>query len=133
MTATDRASIPLVVNGEPVEVSARHSSLLGALREELGALGVHVGTVCPGRVDTGYLANNNADIDWFPRIAKVFPTSEPDDVAVQVIRSLRTRRREIIFPFLLRFFVSCYQLSPAAVLWLLKALQLFRPVRGQEA
>ena len=36
MTTTDRVGVPLVVNGEAVEVSDRHSSLLGALREELG-------------------------------------------------------------------------------------------------
>ncbi len=36
MTTTDRVAIPLIVNGEPVEVGSHHSSLLGALREELG-------------------------------------------------------------------------------------------------
>ena len=33
---TEQARVPLIVNGEPVEVSAAHSTLLGALREELG-------------------------------------------------------------------------------------------------
>ena len=36
MTTTDRVGVPLVVNGEPVEVAESHPSLLAALREELG-------------------------------------------------------------------------------------------------
>ncbi len=36
MTTTERVSVPLIVNGEAVEVAATHSSLLGALRDELG-------------------------------------------------------------------------------------------------
>ncbi|NNE95657.1 MAG: selenium-dependent xanthine dehydrogenase, partial [Acidimicrobiales bacterium] len=36
MTTTDRVGVSLVVNGEAVEVSSHHASLLGALREELG-------------------------------------------------------------------------------------------------
>ena len=36
MTTTDRVGVPLIVNGEPVEVAPTHSSLLGALRNELG-------------------------------------------------------------------------------------------------
>jgi xanthine dehydrogenase molybdenum-binding subunit len=36
MTQTDRVGVPLIVNGEAVEVASTHSSLLAALREELG-------------------------------------------------------------------------------------------------
>ena len=36
MTTTEHAVVSLVVNGEPVELSTRHSSLLAGLREELG-------------------------------------------------------------------------------------------------
>jgi len=36
MTTTDRVGVPLIVNGEPVEVASVHSSLLAALRNELG-------------------------------------------------------------------------------------------------
>jgi xanthine dehydrogenase molybdenum-binding subunit len=36
MTTTERVGVPLIVNGEPVEVADTHASLLAALREELG-------------------------------------------------------------------------------------------------
>lgn len=113
-----------------VPYTASRWALLGfsrALREELAPRGVHVGTVCPGRVQTAYLDNNGADIAWFPRISRVFPTSQPEDVAEQVSRSLRGHRREIVFPAVLRVFVTCYRLFPNTVLWLLKTTRLFQP------
>ena len=118
-----------------VPYTASRWALLGfsrALREELGPRGVHVGTICPGAVETAYTDNNAADMDWFPRIARVFPTSQPEDVAAQVSRSVRTGRREIIFPGVLRLFATCYRLFPDTVLWLLKTTRLFQPRKRQE-
>ena len=68
-----------------------------SLYYELKDRGIHVGTVCPGLVDTDYLANNQADFGWWPRISHYFPMVSPELTAEKVISSVVFKKRETIF------------------------------------
>jgi len=52
-----------------------------SLHHELKSHGIHVGCICPGRVETDYLKNNDSDFNWWPRISAVFPVVTPDKEA----------------------------------------------------
>lgn len=98
-----------------------------SLHHELKSEGVHVGCVCPGRVNTDYLEHNDADMDWWPRISSVFPVVSSESVARKVLNNIKGRKKETIFPLLLWIFVRSYQLFPSLVIWLLESLRLFQP------
>ena len=110
--------------------TASRWALLGlsqSLEQELERHDIQVATICPGRVNTDYLQNNDADINWWPRISKVFSISQPGFVAKKVVSAITKNKREIIFPPLLWFFVKSYRMFPRTVLWGLKKLHLFQP------
>ncbi|MGQ0622997.1 MAG: SDR family NAD(P)-dependent oxidoreductase [Panacagrimonas sp.] len=115
--------------------SSRHA-MLGlslSLREELERHGVGVSLVCPAKVDTGYFERNDADFDWYPRLANWFPILQPNMVAVEVVRAIRGNFREHIFPLSLRWAIRVFQKAPLLNLVILKALGFFRPVRQIES
>jgi len=99
------------------------------LREELAAGGIGVSLVCPGRVNTDYFARNDADMNWFPRISQSVTAVEPEAVAAKVLDAIHRNRREVIFPWLLWFYIRLYQRLPKTTLALLKMLRLWQPVR----
>ena len=39
---------------------------------------------CPTQVNTGYFDHNDADMGWYPKVSKVFPILEPEQVGEQV-------------------------------------------------
>ena len=94
--------------------------------------GIHVGSVCPGRVDTDYLSNNDADINWWPRIARIFPIVSPELVATKVLKLIDNQQRESIFPWLLWIFVRVHGLFPKTVIRLLEMTRLFQPPRDTD-
>lgn len=94
---------------------------------ELKGQGIHVGSVCPGRVDTDYIARNSTDIGWWPRITRIFPTLTTEKVAERVLLGIQRKRREQIFPWLLWVFVRGFGLFPKTVLRVLEWTQLLQP------
>jgi short-subunit dehydrogenase len=65
-----------------------------ALREELRGQGVTVSTVCPGPVDTGFLA----DASHVPALVFSQPMSSAERIAEAVITSIESARQEIDIP-----------------------------------
>ena len=98
-----------------------------SLREELESKRIGVSLLCPGHVNTGYFDRNDASMDWYPRIAKIFPTIEPEVVGAKAVYAIKKNKREVIFPFILWFIVRYFQTYPASSLWFLKITGLFRP------
>ena len=84
-----------------------------SLHQELKHSGIHVGSICPGKVGTDYIANNDTDIRWWPRVSRFFPEQSPDEVAKHIVRAVKRRKRETIFP--LAIVVVCE--GPAVVPW----------------
>lgn len=98
------------------------------LRDELRHYNIGVSLICPAQVDTGYFERNDADLGWYPRISKVFPVLKPEQVARKVVKSVKKNKREVIFPFILWFFVRYFQTFPRSTEIMLKVLGLYQPV-----
>ena len=98
-----------------------------SLYEELESKGIGVSLLCPGHVNTGYFDRNDASMDWYPKIAKMFPTIEPEVVGAKAVYAIKNNKREVIFPFILWFIVRYFQTFPASSLWFLKLTGLFKP------
>lgn len=110
-------------------VAARHAmnGLALSLNEELKPFGIGSTLFCPAQVNTGYFDRNDADMDWYPKASKIFPVLEPDDVGQQVVKAIKGRKREVIYPWSLRGFVRFYQKAPNLSVALLRVLGLWRP------
>jgi short-subunit dehydrogenase len=109
--------------------AARHAMTgfsLG-LYEELRPKGIAVTLICPAQVNTGYFERNDADMDWYPRISKIFPVLEADFVADRVYKAIVKDKREVIFPFILWFFIRFFQQFPRFTFRFLKIVGLFHP------
>ncbi|MBX7059863.1 MAG: SDR family NAD(P)-dependent oxidoreductase [Leptospirales bacterium] len=112
-------------------LAARHA-MLGlslALREELRPAGIGVSLICPGHVDTGYFQRNDADIEYFPRIEKLFPVLTPVQVAKRTAAAIEKNQREAIFPGSLWFITRFFQTFPRLSLAFLRVTGLLRPTR----
>jgi short-subunit dehydrogenase len=110
-------------------VAARHAmnGLALSLNEELKPYGVGSTLFCPAQVNTGYFDRNDANMDWYPKASKIFPVLEPDEVGVEVIKAIRKNKREMIYPWSLRWFVRAYQKLPVLSVALLRLMGLWRP------
>ncbi|MCG8671715.1 MAG: SDR family NAD(P)-dependent oxidoreductase [Pseudomonadales bacterium] len=98
-----------------------------SLYEELHHQGIGVTMVCPGEVNTGYFEQNDADMDWYPKISKVFPVLEPEEVARQVIRAIKKDKREVIFPASLKATLKIYGVAPRFWIKAFDTLGLWKP------
>jgi len=85
----------------PVPGEATYSASKAGLRAfaraaayDVEARGVHVGCVCPGPVDTGFLG----DLEDVPDIVLSQPMISADDVAAAVLRCIDERLDEIAIP-----------------------------------
>jgi short-subunit dehydrogenase len=109
--------------------ASRHAmvGLSQSLREELSEHDIGVSLICPAQVNTGYFERNDADMGWYPRISRMFPVLEPEQVADEVVRSIRENRAEYIFPRRLRILAAAWRRAPNTSLWLTKRLGLFQP------
>lgn len=101
-----------------------------ALYEELHHQGIGVTLVCPSQVNTGYFDNNDADMGWYPKLSKIFPVLEPEDVGKATVKGIRKDRREVITPFMLWFMVRCYSFLPRMWVALFKLFGLWGPSKS---
>ncbi|MEQ9364071.1 MAG: SDR family NAD(P)-dependent oxidoreductase [Leptospirales bacterium] len=112
--------------------AARHAMngfSLGLYEEMRKHRDIHVTLICPAQVNTGYFDRNDADMGWYPRIAKIFPVLEADFVADRICKAIIKNKREVIFPFILWFFIRHYQQLPKFTFWFLRVTGLMRPSR----
>jgi short-subunit dehydrogenase len=107
--------------------ATRHAmvALSRGLQCELEGTGVNVSLVCPSQVDTTYFQNNDADMRWYPPISKVFPVLSPQRVAVEVVRAVSEDRREVVFPWQLRWAMRLYGVAPGPAQALMQAVGLW--------
>ncbi len=110
-------------------VAARHAmvGLSLALHEELAEHGVGATLFCPAQVNTGYFDRNDADMGWYPRVSKVFPVLEPEQVGEQVVKAIQANKREVIYPWSLWAFLRFYQKLPRLSVLFLKLFGLWKP------
>lgn len=113
-----------------VPYTASRHAMVGlslSLREELAEHGVGVSLLCPAQVNTGYFERNDADMGWYPRISKNFPTLEPERVGQEAVKAIKKNTREKIFPSRLDIMIQSYRRAPDVSLALMKQTGLFRP------
>ncbi|MCB1139470.1 MAG: SDR family NAD(P)-dependent oxidoreductase [Leptospiraceae bacterium] len=101
-----------------------------SLHEEYRKRGIGVTLLCPAQVDTGYFKSNDADMGWYPRLARAFPVLSPELVGRKTIQAIKKNRKELIFPFRLWFSVKFYTKFPGFTFGLLRLLGLLRPVNN---
>ncbi|MEQ8351514.1 MAG: SDR family NAD(P)-dependent oxidoreductase [Leptospiraceae bacterium] len=99
-----------------------------SMHEEYRKRGIGVTLLCPAQVDTGYFKQNDADMGWYPRLAKIFPVLKPEQVARKAVYCIKKNRKEMIFPFLLWFSTKFYLTFPGFTFALLRIIGLLRPV-----
>jgi hypothetical protein len=80
-----------------------------ALSSELRGRGIHVASVCPGPVDTGFLG----DLSSVPDLVFSQPMSTPEEVAAAVLRAVEERIRELDVPFLSGKLATLGYLTPS--------------------
>ncbi len=86
------------------------------LRQELREWGIHVCTVCPGRVDTPMIAHIEV-----PRISAKIP---PQRVARAIVRAIRRRQPEVIIPIQAKLLVYLNALFPQVGDWSVRFFHL---------
>ena len=115
-------------------VAARHAmvGLSLSLHGELKEHGIGSTLFCPSQVNTGYFDRNDADMGWYPRVSKIFPILEPEQVGEQVIKAIKGNKREVIYPFSLWAFLRFYQKLPTFSVLFLKLFGLWRPLASRD-
>ena len=98
-----------------------------SLAEEMNGKGIHVSLICPAQVNTSYFQKNDANMDWYPKISKLMPILEAEEVGKKVVQAIYQKKKEVIFPFILWAIVRTYQTLPNLGLGLFKLLGLFKP------
>lgn len=140
---TVRAALPALLEGAPSHIVSVASSAgliphptasaysaskaaviqyLAALRMEVIDRGVGVSWVCPGAVDTPYLADAGIDPERdLPLLARLFVrTLDADDVVRAVLSAVEHNRREVTLPPMMRFFAWTRRVTPQFADWLIR-------------
>lgn len=93
-----------------------------AARIELKTSGIHVLTVCPGRVRNEFRANAIKGRE----VQQVRPKSvcgiSPERVARAVLRGYLKQKREVVVPWVMHFAIKIYQPFPGFVEWAMAKL-----------
>ena len=73
-----------------------------------------------GKVDSPYFKNNPGAADKLPRIARTIRTLSTDECGRMIAQLAEHPRRELWYPFVLRFYGWNYRVAPPLVRWLLR-------------
>lgn len=98
-----------------------------AARVELRGTGVHVLTVCPGYVATGFSRNAVRGANRQRMGGSVRRDIPPGRVAEAVLRGVLVRRREMVVPWKDRLVIKLYQVAPRFLEWVMG--RALRPVQ----
>ena len=76
--------------------------LTDALSADLDGTGVKVSQIVPGKVDSTYFEHNPGAEDGIPGMARLVRTLTPDEVAEAIVGAIRSEKRLVFTPFMLR-------------------------------
>lgn len=99
-----------------------------SLCQDLAGTGVRSCNVIFGRVNSPYFEHNPGVTANMPRIASTVRTLSTDECGRVIARLAEHPRRELLYPFMLRFYGWNYRVAPALVLWLLRHTGAKRPL-----
>lgn len=98
-----------------------------ALCTDLWRTGVHSSHVTFGRVSSSYFENNPGTLDKMPGIERTIRTVTPEECAKVISRVIDRPRRQVVYPFMLRF----YYWNHAVLPWVTR--ELMRRTGAQRA
>jgi NADP-dependent 3-hydroxy acid dehydrogenase YdfG len=89
-----------------------------ALRADLIGTGIGV-TLCEcGVVNTPYWQHNPGSRERVPKVSKLVPELQPDEVAHAIVQAVQRTRRHVVLPLTMRLICRLHAMSPAFVQWL---------------
>lgn len=91
-----------------------------SLCQDLDGTGVRSCHVVFGRVDSPYFEHNPGAAEKIPRIAATVRTLSTDECGRVIAQLADHPKRELLYPFMLRFYGWNYRVLPRLVLWLLR-------------
>jgi short-subunit dehydrogenase len=99
---------------------AASNAYLAALRLEVLDRGVGVSWVCPGVVDTPFIAKSELDPEAdLPRLARLLVrTLTPNEVAAATLEAVEHNRAEVVLPWTMRMFAMSRRIAPRFADWL---------------
>jgi short-subunit dehydrogenase len=103
------------------------------LRADLYKTGVKVSLVCAGEMRTPYFENNPGSKERIPKIANLYRTLEPEEVASAIVNAVETGKRDVILPLLLRQTLFVHRFAPRLVEMLALKTGFRRPERPARA
>lgn len=98
-----------------------------ALCDDLWGTGVHSCQVVFGRVSSAYFDRNPGTIEKIPGIARTIRTVSPEECAGVISRVMHRPRRQVVYPFMLRFYSWNHAVLPWATRWLMRRTGAKRP------
>jgi uncharacterized protein len=98
-----------------------------ALRADLHRTALQVTLIVPGKVSSPYFEHNPGAEERMPKIARIYGTLTPEQVADAIVYSVEHKRREIVFPLLVRLTVLTHNLLPRPIEWLMIVTGWRRP------
>lgn len=109
--------IPLPYSGVYSATKFAMNAIGKAAGVELRGSGVHVMTVCPGYIATGFSANAAYGGERGQVRPKEVRGITADRVARAVLNGFRKQKREVVVPAYYHIFIKLYQLWPGLVEW----------------
>jgi len=91
-----------------------------SLCQDLAGTGVRSCHVVFGRVNSSYFEHNPGVAANMPRIASTIRTLSTEECGRVIAKLADHPKRELLYPFMLRFYGWNYRVAPAIVLWLLR-------------
>jgi NAD(P)-dependent dehydrogenase (short-subunit alcohol dehydrogenase family) len=91
-----------------------------SLCQDLAGTGVRSCHVIFGRVNSPYFEHNPGAAANMPGIASTVRTLSTDECGRVIAQLAEHPKRELLYPFMLRFYGWNYRVAPALVLWLLR-------------
>lgn len=91
-----------------------------ALCDDLWRTGVHSCQVVFGRVSSAYFDRNPGTIEKIPGIARTVRTVSPEECARVILRVVHRPRRQVVYPFMLRFYYWNHAVLPWVTRWLMR-------------
>ncbi|MBL4752893.1 MAG: SDR family NAD(P)-dependent oxidoreductase [Flavobacteriales bacterium] len=96
-------------------VAARHAmrGFSSSLYTDLHHTNLHASMIAAGKVDTAYFENNPGSAERIPKISTTLVhTMSVDEVARAVLRTIKTRKKVVVIPFMMRVFVTMNRFVP---------------------
>lgn len=98
-----------------------------ALCDDLWETNVRSCHVVFGRISSAYFDTNPGTLEKMPGIEKTIRTVSPEECARVIARLARRPRRQVVYPFMLRFYYWNHAVLPWPTRWLMRRTGARRP------